>query len=36
MRHPAWRRIVAAGMALVFALTLGVVGLMLCVAPFAP
>ena len=31
--HPAWRRTVAGGMAIIFALTLAVVGLMLCVGP---
>jgi hypothetical protein len=31
--HPAWRRIVAGGMAFVFALTLAVVGLLLCIGP---
>jgi hypothetical protein len=33
--HPAWRRLVAGGMALVFAFSLAVVGLMLCIAPSA-
>ena len=31
--HPTWRKVVAGGMAFVFALTLAVMGLMLCVVP---
>ena len=31
--HTTWRKLVAGGMAFVFALTLAVMGLMLCVAP---
>ena len=31
--HPTWRRFVAGAMVFVFALTLAVMGLMLCVAP---
>jgi hypothetical protein len=34
--HPAWRRAVAGGVALIFALTLALFGLMLCVPAFAP
>jgi hypothetical protein len=34
--HPLWRRAVAGGMAVVFALTLGLFGLMLCIPAFAP
>jgi hypothetical protein len=33
LAHPAWRKVVAGGMAFVFALTLAVMGLMLCAAP---
>ena len=33
--HPAWGRIVAGAMAFVFAFSLAVVGLMLCIAPSA-
>jgi len=33
--HPAWRRYIAAGMAGVFALTLALMGVMLCIAPAA-
>jgi hypothetical protein len=34
--HPAWRRIVAGGMAFVFALSIALFGLMLCVPLLAP
>ena len=33
--HPAWRKVVAGGMAFVFAFSLAVMGLMLCIAPSA-